>query len=173
MDHFRIQAFFEQFSFLATGDKPVLRDVEKVEAVAVSRIDKDFLENTPRYSGATGSLVGIADSERIYLLDRDGNLLLEVKQAGHCCHNEAHWDDESWSGETVSETLLRTDPTQVHYAVVVHTGYYIQDHYSVGGYRVIIYMPPNGFTLADWAEEQKRRATKQIEAMIAASHAEP
>ena len=81
MDRFRIQAFFEEFSFLTIGDKPIVSDVAKVEVVGVSRIDKDFLEKIPRCDGATGSLVGIDSSEQIYLLDRDGGLLLKVKQA--------------------------------------------------------------------------------------------
>lgn len=174
MNRFKVRAFFTQFPFLTTGDKPIVRDTEKVEEVAVSRIDKDFLGKEPKYDGATGSLVGIDDSERIYLFDQDGNLLVEVKQGGYCHHNEAHMDNESWNGETVGEALLRrTDPAQqVHYAVVVHTGYEIQNHHSVGGYSVTAYKPPKGFTLPEWVEEQERRAKAQVEAMVAEIDAE-
>lgn len=167
MSKFQIRAFFTQFPFLTSGDEPLVRDTEKVEVVAVSRIDKDFLGKEPKYDGATGSLVGIHDSERIYLFDRDGNLLIEVKQGGYCHHNEAHTDNEEWQGETVGEALLRTDPAQVHYAVVVHTGYEIRDHHSVGGYSVTVYKPPQGFSLPDWVEEQTRRASEQIAATLA------
>lgn len=167
MNRYQINAFFSQFWFLTTGDKPIIPDIYNVEEVAVSRINKDFLGKKPKYDGATGSLVGIDDSERIYLLDLDGNMLVEVKQGGSCHHNEAYTDDEEWDGETVGEALLRTDPAQVHYAVVVHTGYKIRDHHSVGGYRVTAYKPPKGFTLPEWVEEQKRRASEQIAATIA------
>ena len=172
MNRFKIQAFFAEFPFLTAGDEPVIRDIEEVEEVAVSRIDKDFLDKEPKYDGATGSLVGIDDSEHVYLFDRDGNFLIEVKQGGYCHHNEAHTDNEEWSGETVGEALLRTDPAQVHYAVVVHTGYEIRDHHSVGGYSVTAYKPPKGFTLPEWVEQQKRRASEQITATIAEIDAE-
>lgn len=172
MNKFQIRAFFSQFPFLTIGDKPIVRNTEKVEIVAVSRIDKDFLGKEPKYDGATGSLVGIDDSEHIYLLDPDGNLLIEVKQGGYCHHNEAHTENECWSGETVGEALLRTDPTQVHYAVVVHTGFEIRDHHSVGGYSVTVYKSPQGFSLPEWVEEQTRRASEQIAATLTEINAE-
>ncbi|MBI4120375.1 MAG: hypothetical protein HY454_02815 [Parcubacteria group bacterium] len=172
MNKFKVQAFFAEFPFLMTGDGPIVRNPEEVEEVAVSRIDKDFLGKEPQYDGASGSMVGIDDSERIYLFDQDGNLLVEVEQGGCCYHNEAYTEDESWDGETVGEALLRTDPAQVHYAVVVCTGYEIRDHYSVGGYSVTVCKPPKGFTLPEWVEEQKRRASEQIAATIAEIDAE-
>lgn len=172
MNRFKIHAFFTQFPFLTSGDETLVRDIERVEVVAISRIDKDFLGKEPKYDGATGSLVDVDDSERIYLFDRDGNLLIEVKQGGYCYHNEAHTDDESWDGETVGEALLRTDPVRVYYAVVVRTGYEIRDCRSVGGYSVTAYKPPKGFILPEWVEEQKRRASAQIAATVAEIDAE-
>ena len=172
MNRFKVQAFFEQFSFLTEGEEPIVRNIEEVEEAVVSRIDKDFLDKEPQYNGATGSLVGIDDDEHIYLFDCNGNLLIEVKQGGQCTHNEAYTDDEDWDGETVGESLLRTDPERVHYAVVVHTGYKIRDHHSVGGYSVTVYKPPKGFTLPEWVEEQKQRATAHVKAMVAEIDAE-
>lgn len=172
MNKFKIGAFFAQFPFLTSGDEPIVRNAKEVEVVAVSRIDKDFLGKEPKYDGATGSLVGIDDSERVFLFDRDGNFLIEVKQGGYCHHNEAHTDNEEWSGETVGEALLHTDPAQVHYAVVVHTGYEIRDHHSVGGYSVTVYKSPQGFSLPEWIEEQTRRASEQIAATLAEINAE-
>lgn len=171
MRKFFMRSFFEQFSFLTVGEKPVVQ-VERVEKVSVSRVGRDFLNRVPQYNGATGSLVDIDDSERIYLFDREGNLLVEVQQGGYCHHNEAHTDNEEWDGETVGEALLRTDPAQVHYAVVVHTGYEIRDHFSIGGYSVTVCKPPKGFTLPEWVEEQKHRASEMISATVAEIDAE-
>ena len=165
-NRYEIRAFFEAFPFLTAGDDPLVRNADDVEEVAIRRIDEDFLSRVPQYDGATGSCVDIRDNERIYLLDRSGELLVEVKQGGDCRHNEAYTDDESWKGESVGEALLRTNKTQIHYAIVVHTGYRICDHHSVGGYSVTIYKPPEGFTLPGWVDEQKRRASEQITAFI-------
>lgn len=172
MNQYLRHAFFSQFTFLTVGDKPIVQEAEQVERVSVCRIDRDFLGRKPRYEGASGNLVDIDDSERIFLLDREGHLLVEVKQGGYCRHNEAHRDDESWEGESVGEALLRTDPNRVYYAVVVHTGYEVVDHHSIGGYAVTVYKPPKGFHLKGWVDEQKRRAGEQIAATLAEIDAE-
>jgi hypothetical protein len=171
MNRFKVHAFFAEFPFLVTGDS-VVRDVGRVEEVAVSRISKEFLDKEPKYKGVTGSLVDIGDNEQVFLLDKSGNTLATVKQGYDVTHNEAHMDDELSAGETVGEALLRIDPAQVHYAVVVHTGYEIQDHHSVGGYSVTLHKAPKGFTLKGWVEEQKRRARAQVEAMVVEIDAE-
>lgn len=175
MNRFRIDALLREFWWLncTDGDYEPLVDASKIEEAAVSRIDKDFLERTPKYDGATGSLVDIDDSEQILLCDQHGFVLTKVKQSGCCHHNEAHRDNESWDGETVGEALLRLeDPNSVVYAVLIHTGYEIRNHHSVGGYRVVVYKSPKGFTLREWVEEQKRRASEKLSAEIAEIDAE-
>jgi len=167
MNKFQIFAFFRAFPFLTSGEKPLVPDQGNVEEVRVARIGVDFLDRRPRYEGATGSLVDIDDSETIWLFSAEGKPLGEVKQERFVRHNEAHQDDEQSPGEAVGEALLRIGPDLVHYAVVIHRGYQIQDHYSVGGYCVTVYKPPKGFTLAGWVEEKIRRAEEFTAAAIA------
>ncbi len=165
------EAFVSQFSFLFHGENPVANGW-LVEEVRVSRVDEALLEKTPMYDGATGSRVGIDDNEKIFLFDKEGNLLTEVEQAGYCRHNESHCDDEEWDGEAVGEALLRVDAKDVYYVVTVHTGYRIRDHHSVGGYSVTLYKPPKGFSLPEWVKERRRRAAQAISAEIAEIDAE-
>lgn len=197
MDRFKVRSFFAQFPFLsniATGSwygspdewcanhgctetgyhsHPTFIREDDVEEVRVSRISPEFLQTRAWYNGTTGSLVGIDDSERIFLLDKDGNVLVEVEQSRDVVHNEAHTDNEYEEGETIGETLLRLEnPDNVMYAVSVHTGYEVRDHHSVGGNSVTLYKTPKGFTLKGWVEEQKRRASEQIAATIAEIDAE-
>lgn len=175
MNRFQIDALLREFYWLncTDGDYTPLVDPEKIEEASVSRIDADFLARTPKYDGATGSLVGIDDQERILLCDRYGFVLTEVKSSGYCRHNEAHWDDEEWNGETVGEALLRLEnPNAVHFAVLIHTGYELRNHHSVGGYRVVVYKSPKDLSLKEWVEEQQRRASDKLHAQIADIDAE-
>lgn len=197
MDRFRIRSFFAQFPFLsniATGSwygspdewcsnhgctetgyhsHPTFIREDDVEEVKVNRISPEFLHIRAWYRGATGSLVGIDDSERVFLLDKDGRVLVEVEQSRDVIHNEPYVDDEYEERETVGEALLRLkSPDDVMYAVSIHTGYEIRNHQSVGGNAVILYKSPKGFTLKDWVEEQERRAKAQVEAMVAEIDAE-
>ena len=170
MNRFKVNAFFNEFPFLNALVEGGPREVDEVK---VARIDRHLLELVPKYEGSTGSLVGIDDSERIFLLDSNGEVLAEPRQATDITHNEAHRDDEEEEGETVGEALLcLEDPNTVAYAVSIHTGYDIRDHYSVGGCSVVVYKPPKGFTLQEWIEEQKRRAKEMLDAQIAEIDAE-
>lgn len=169
MNRFKINGFFREFPFLAT----LVEDTSEVEEVRVARIDRDFLGKVPQYRGATGSLVGIEDSERIFLLNQNGEVLAEPRQALSITHTEAYRDDEEEEGETVGEALAYLeDPDTVAYAVCIHTGYRIRDHHSVGGYSVVVYKPPKGFTLKGWVEEQERRAKEILDAQLAEIDAE-
>jgi hypothetical protein len=169
MNRFKINAFFKEFPFLTT----LVEDANGVEEVKVARIDRDFLGKVPQYRGATGSLVGIGDSERIFLLNEKGEVLAEPRQALDITHNEAYEDDEKEEGETVGETLTSLeDPNTIAYAVCIYVGYRIRNHHSVGGYSVVVYKPPKGFTLKEWVEDQESRAKAMLDAQLAEIDAE-
>jgi hypothetical protein len=194
MNRFKIQAFFKEFSWLrdllgggsegsvfrgmledalrSRGDEG--RDfVEGVEEVNVKRIDENFLNYIPVQRGATGSLVSINDDENILLVDANGNILKWVEQSRDITHNEAYHDDEKEEGESVGEALACLDnPNNVAYAVCIHTGHRIWGHRSIGGFSVTVYKPPKGFTLKEWADEQRRRAEQILTAEIAQIDAE-
>lgn len=182
MDRFKIQAFLRQFPFLCTmklddarygSDEFTNLSPNNAEEVKVSRISPEFLHTRAWFKGATGSSVDIDDSERIFLLGKDGTILLEVEQSCDIVHNSAHEDDQLEERETVGEALLRLkNPDDVVYAVSIHTGYEIRNHHSVGGSSLTLYKAPKGFTLRGWVEEQERRAMAQVEAMVAIVDAE-
>lgn len=197
MDKFQIKAVFDQFPFLSnvvTGEwygkpddwcarhnctetdchsHPTYIELDKVEEAFVKRVSPEFLGTRPVYSGATGASVGIEDSTRIFFLDQDGNMLLEVEQSVSVTHNEAHTDNEHKDNETIGEAILRLeDPSKMVYAVQLETGYEVRDYHSVGGYRVTVYQPPKGFTLKGWVEEQMMRAKAIVEATVAEIDAE-
>ncbi len=150
-----------------------LVDIDQMEEISVERIDRNFLERKPQYDGATGSLVSIDDDKRIYLVSASGHLLAEVAQEWYVRHNEAYVDDESREGETVGKAIAWLEnPDSVEFALVVHTGYEIENHHSIGGYRVTVHKPPKGFTLQEWVDEQERRADAMLQASIAEIDAE-
>lgn len=145
----------------------------EIESVKVSKISPEFLEMCPLYNGATGSEVDIADSYRIFLLNKDGVVLTEVVQSLDITHNEAHTDDEDEIGECVGEALLRLDnPDEVMLAISIHTGYEIRNHSSVGGCEVVLYTSPKGFTLKGWIEKKLMIEAEKIKATIAEIDAE-
>jgi hypothetical protein len=197
MDKFMVGAVFRQFPWLADIPKgswggepdewcaendctesgwhthPTFLRAAAVEEALVSRIDRDFLSRVPMLYGARGCAVGIADSLRIHLLDKDGNILTEVRQGEKVLDHEGGTHHYEVEGETVGVALLRLeDPDAVVHAVSVHTGYVVEDHHSVGGFRVVVHKPPQGFTLKGWVDEQTRRADALVAASIAEIDAE-
>lgn len=155
---FEITGFLRTFPFLCTEgivEKP--KEVEKVEAIHLTpdSIEK-ILADTPELDGASGSLVGIYDSRQIFLLDKKGKKLLEVKQSGYYTHNEAYQDNESWEGETVGESFLQLDGKldSLRFIVQKHTGYTVRDHHSVGGFAVKLFKVPESFSPTKWVEKK-------------------
>lgn len=166
MDRFRVEAFIREFPFLEG-----LAEKDRIEDIRVSRISPDFLKRKPREEYASGSRVDIHDIEKVYLLDEDGAVLTEVKGVVDAVDHRG--EDTFEEGETVGEALARLDdPNAVAYALNVHTGYEVVNHHSIGGYEVIIYKPPKGFTLRGWWEEQIRRAAVKVASEIAEIDAE-
>jgi len=144
-DEFGKRSFFALYD--ALGEVVDVGSVEDVEIGA--DVDAELLEYVPRDEGATGSRVGIDKTERVYVLGDAQDVLAEVKAGGYCGHNEAHSDDESWTGEMIGETLLRVDIEAVRYVLIVRKGYKVRDHYSVGGYKVTLH-PAAPSVLAEW-----------------------
>jgi len=156
---FEIAAFFEKFPFL------LHEETKNVEHVEVKRIDIELLEHVPQFEGATGSVVDIRDSENILILNEAGELMTEVAQGGRCVHNEAYTDDEELDGETVGEALLRIDPAAVAYIVRHHTGYKIEDHTSIGGNKLTVYLP--GVALGSWLADKLQAARDKFSKELA------
>lgn len=169
---FAIQVFLNEFPFI----KNILKAKHitgEVEEVKVLRISPEFLDTMPWYTGATGSLVGIDDDERIFLLDSEGGLLLEVKQSRDITHNEQYQENELRGFETIGEALLRLDnPDKVVFALRVHLGYVVENHHSVGGFSITLFKAPKNFTLKGWVEEQLNREKTLLSATITEIDAE-
>lgn len=171
MSRYKIEAFFREFPFLIAGDQPLV-DQGRVEEVAVKRIDRNFLETTPYRKRIEMSLVKIDESQRVLLLDRDG-VLAEVRQSRYDRSTIGRHREESKIGETVGDALARIpNADAIAYAVVITTGHRIEHNESRGGYSVLVYKPPRGFTLAGWVGEQHKRAEELIKAEIAEIDAE-
>jgi len=171
---FRIEEFFSEFSFLTTGENPIVADQDKVERVRVSRISPELLEKAPRSTRTVGHRVDINEREQIDLLDQDGNCLGTVnEELTHTDHSSHDSSSKVTLGETVGETLLRIEnPDVVHFVIVVNTGYRLHNHESVGGYSVTLYKAPKGFSLRAWVDEQLAHARASIASQVAAIDAE-
>jgi len=137
-------------------DHPMFINPDAIEEAFVRIISPELLGTYARLEGATGCMVDICDNSRIFLLNRDGEVLSEVFQSIDIIHNEAHVDDESEEGETVGRAIICLPSSElVEYIVSVHTGYEIEDHSSVGGNRVIVYRRSKKFDLDKWIREER------------------
>ena len=58
------------------------------------------------------------------------------------------------------------------FAVSLHAGHEVRNSESVGGYEVVLYKSPIGFTLKGWIREKLRREKEKIQATIAEIDAE-
>jgi len=166
MNRFKLDAIREEFSCVAylTMDK----EATDVDSVEVKRVDANLLNTTPSYSGATGSMVGIDEGEKFHFVLEDGTVLEDaVKNEGSCHHNEAHWDNESWTGETVLEAIEKHGVGDTIVLIVQERyGHEIQDHYSIGGLDFIVYKAPKGKTIADYLEEARVKAMETVKAEV-------
>lgn len=167
MNEFEIKAFFKKYGFLTHQTKdhevPIVEHPESVEEVKIRFINDKVLNERPFEDVATGSLVGIDDCRDFYLLDLDGQNITIVKCSISHVHNEAYTDNHSSTGETIGEALLRCDDiSKVGYIVKKHTGYSVEDHHSVGGYSVTIYLPSKHFSLKGWFDNKAQEAEKAI-----------
>ena len=177
---FQIQAFAREFwplfvwpdNKLATRTSPMVRD-DRVERMRVARVTKELLQSRPSYRGATGNCVDLRDDEAVFLLDKDFGVLGEVRQQRDVYHNAAHSDPEWEEGETVGEAIARMGCEEsTAYILKRHTGYEVRNHHSVGGYCVVLYKAPRGWTIPGWIEEEQRRADAQVAAQVAALEVE-
>lgn len=115
-----------------------------VSAVSVARVGVDFLVRD------------LQEREAVHFLNESGEVLVSV-------------DPEEYA-ETIGEALLRAEPAieNIRFAVLIEGK---EDH-QWDRLTITIYKPPKGFTLKGWVEEQKRRASAQIQAMVAKIDAE-
>jgi len=164
MNRFKFEAFLQEFPFL----KEIIgkKDANQIDRISVSRFDKDLLEKTPHYEGATGSLVGINEGQEIYFVLTNGGIIMNaVRNEGSCIHNEAYQDNESWDGETVLEAIDRHNVgDRLAYIVWENYGYEIRDHYSEGGLDFTVYKPAKGISIQQIIEEKKASASEQVKA---------
>ena len=162
----KFDAYVEQFPVLAEVFAELRVKAEDCDRIEVARADANLMSHTPQYSGATGSLVGVDDGESIAFVLEDGSIIRDaVKTAGYCRHNEAHTDDESWSGETVLDAIYRHSVADTLTLIVsVRYGYNIRDHYSERDWQAAVYKAPKGFTYRDVVDEARAKALAEVRA---------
>lgn len=116
---------------------PIYLRPGNVEKFRSKTIGLDFLEEAPWYYEEDAW-------ERIYLVNRKGEILTEVKQG-----TDSHGDYEE--AETIGEALRRLENgDDATLAVSIEPG---QDD----KYTVVFYAAPKRFSLKAWVEEQNRR----------------
>lgn len=166
MNRFKFQAMVREFPFLAdlAGE-----DYANCKRISIKRADKELMSKIPHYSGATGSLVSIHDSEQVHFGLMDGTLIRDaVKGSGDVIHNEAYTDDEYWEGETVLEAIDRHDVAQrLKYIVINRCGHIIRDHHSQDGFYIEVYKTPKSLSFTDLITAEIEQATARVQAEAA------
>jgi hypothetical protein len=162
MNRFKYEAFLDEFPFLES----LALGCAICKKISVKRVTRELLQKVPHYSGATGSLVGIDDSEVVHFILNDGTIIRDaVAQSGDVVHNEAHTDNEYWEGETILEALYRQEVSpMLAYIVIVHSGYIIQDHRSQPDWCATIYKPARDIDLGDLITQERDSALQQVKA---------
>ena len=177
-NRYQINAFVHQFAalFAANHNSQPLFDAErdgnswadasKVESVAVARVTPELLQKTPSVTSYDSGCASWYDKELVVLFDRNWQALAEVRpdDSGEIVGARSRW---SRDGETIGEAIARTGCRHdVAYIVVIRTGYNIENFYSVGGYNVILYKAPKGWTISEWVAREERRARNEIAAQL-------
>jgi hypothetical protein len=162
----KFDVYVEQFPVLAEVFAELRVKAEDCDRIEIARADVNLMTHAPQYSGASGSLVGIDDGERIAFVLDDGSVIHDaVKTSGYVRHNEAHTDDESWSGETVLDAIYRHSvPDTLALIVSVRYGYEVRDHYSEDNWSAAVYKTPKGFTYRQIVDEARARALAEVQA---------
>lgn len=146
------------------------RDVNDFDSIKAMAVDEELLSHTPRYSGATGSLVGIDSTEEIhFVLNRESDpfLIDAVKREIDIIHNEAHSQNEYRSGETIAEAIDRLQIADTVTAIVKERyGYIIRDHYSVGAHSITICLPRKDTSISTYLDSQHTVATAEIDRQL-------
>lgn len=146
----------------ATRTQPLVRQ-DVVETMQIRQMTPELMATVPKYNGATGNLVDLRDDDAIFLLRADMSVIGEVKQEVYIHHNEAHSDATRENGESVGEAIVRLNcVTDVAYILRRHSGFVVENHYSVGGYEATLYKLPNGWSVTEWIKTQLVRADKQL-----------
>lgn len=163
MNRFKFQAFYEEFPFLTECNQ---KGPHHCDGIEIKRATLTLMSYVPAYSGATGSLVSIDYGERFDFILSDGSVIIDaVKDGGHCRHNEAHTDDESWSGETILEAIDRHKVANtLSFIVKTEYGYRIRDHRSGPEYGIAIFKPSREFTWGKLTKDAKQKALTEVQA---------
>jgi len=166
MNRFKYDAFLREF--------PFLEDIfdgfqcSDCDSIGIERIDSNLLNYVPSEKLATGSLVGIRDIERVDFVLRSWDVVIcAVRPSGSAVHNEAHCDNESWSGESVLEAIYRRGLDQeIEYIIKVESGYKVRDHHSLANWCATIYKPASGDLISDLLAEARDAAAAEVAAAL-------
>jgi hypothetical protein len=164
----KFNAFMKEFPFLIECTK--WNDTQgnslDCDSIKIANITSDLLAHSPRYKGATGSLVGIDNGERFDFVLSDGQIIKNaVASGGSVIHNEAHTDNEYYDGETVLEGIDKHQVAKcLAFIVKISYGYNIRDHHSLNNYSIIIYKPAKNFALIDIIAAANEKALADVRA---------
>ena len=176
MNRFRAQGFLDEFPVLGEfarwnwGEEKNFSPIEKLaEAtfIRIKRMDEAFLSSTPSIGEHTGSMVGIYQGNRIFLvaLVDEKVKFCEVEHEYDFASNYAHTDPFRRDGETVLEAidgwnLPLAEPVS---AIEVEYGLEIRDHYSYG-FGITLWKVPKNLKIADLIESAKAKALDIVRA---------
>jgi hypothetical protein len=140
----------------------------------VSHVSASLLDIVPRWEYCiAGSYAANEENDTFLLLDETGTLVAEVKQG---VYNESQNDTGRpirEEGQSVGACLLRLsehDRKRVHFVLRrTMTNLDTEDTFE---YRVILHLPPKGWTLIDWCRRRFAQAMGELERTLAMIDAE-
>jgi hypothetical protein len=149
MSQFHVHAIFKQFPWLDTLYKDRLVIIKHAK---VARIDTKILEET------------WSDSSLAFLLNSKGELLAQI---GIRKRKVLGWDFLFLSrAERIAERKILENAS----AALLALNHQAEEaHYlTVYGRRTLtVYKPPRDFTIIEWIEEERKRATEEVSIALA------
>jgi len=170
VSRFKLQALVKQFPELVKLRRFRELDGEDFD-VRVIRLDAEWLNHTPTFYSAVGSLVSIDRYTDIYVAVEGKLVNLAVRCKGTSIDHYGGTKTRHYEGETVIEALDRWvgeggARDEIRYFVEYVRGVHTHEHTSYGATCTILKLE-KGVTLQQRIDEAKQKAIDELEAEIA------
>lgn len=172
MNRFKFAAYCREFPCLMQSlearresrNSNRILDPEFCSSVRILRADEALSTLRPREYFWSGSVVGIAERDHLFVFSSEGSILGRVKPAYKSGSNYAHSGTYTGEGETVLEAIdrLLIDANGIGCIVRIESGKSVVAHYSTDEWTATIWKPSKEEAWSTWLEKARERASAEV-----------